>query len=275
MDSRQRVSGRRPAAAAARSKRTISRPRFICRRRSRPAISTSSPMRWCAKSRSDRSGQGTRRRLHRQDTGRGREARGPRGGARGELGRVGAHPAEFEVGTFPDGLANSSGTGRQVPHGYGRQPRWADRFRCWRTCRRTTKTAPAAITCTFRGGCIRSNSPASSISRAAITSSSAPAATCRASATAAGLEWLTGGSYGRQFKEDARRYYGSVRVLRRPRRDDPERRFVTASSIRQVKDRWGIPVLRFHWKWSDHETRQAAHMQTDLCRDHRGDGRHA
>jgi len=28
-------------------------------------------------------------------------------------------------------------------------------------------------------------------------------------ATAAGLEWLTKGSYGRQFKEDARRYYGS------------------------------------------------------------------
>jgi choline dehydrogenase-like flavoprotein len=28
-----------------------------------------------------------------------------------------------------------------------------------------------------------------------------------------------------------------------------------------VKDKWGIPVLRFHWKWSEHETRQAAHMQ--------------
>ena len=27
--------------------------------------------------------------------------------------------------------------------------------------------------------------------------------------TGAGLEWLTGGSYGRKFKEDARRYYGS------------------------------------------------------------------
>ena len=28
----------------------------------------------------------------------------------------------------------------------------------------------------------------------------------------------------------------------------------------KVVDEWGIPVLRFHWKWSDHETRQAAHM---------------
>jgi choline dehydrogenase-like flavoprotein len=27
------------------------------------------------------------------------------------------------------------------------------------------------------------------------------------------------------------------------------------------KDHWGIPALRFHWKWTDHETKQAAHMQ--------------
>jgi choline dehydrogenase-like flavoprotein len=78
--------------------------------------------------------------------------------------------------------------------------------------------------------------------------------------TVAGIEWLTGGSYGRKFKEDARRYYGSFvwfdgRGEMIPNEDsyceiDPK-----------VKDRWGIPVLRFHWKWSEHETRQAAHMQ--------------
>ena len=28
----------------------------------------------------------------------------------------------------------------------------------------------------------------------------------------------------------------------------------------KVKDKWGIPVLRFHWKWGDSEIRQAAHM---------------
>ena len=28
-----------------------------------------------------------------------------------------------------------------------------------------------------------------------------------------------------------------------------------------VKDKWGIPVLRFHWKWSDHELNQVRHMQ--------------
>ncbi len=78
--------------------------------------------------------------------------------------------------------------------------------------------------------------------------------------TAAGMEWLTNGSYGRQFKEDARRYFGSFigfagRGEMIPNDDsyceiDPK-----------LKDKWGIPVLRFHWKWSDHETRQAKHMQ--------------
>jgi choline dehydrogenase-like flavoprotein len=78
--------------------------------------------------------------------------------------------------------------------------------------------------------------------------------------TVAGIEWLTGGSYGRKFKEDARRYYGSFvwfdgRGEMIPSEDsycelDPK-----------VRDNWGIPVLRFHWKWSEHETRQAAHMQ--------------
>ena len=28
-----------------------------------------------------------------------------------------------------------------------------------------------------------------------------------------------------------------------------------------VKDKWGTPVLRFHWKWSDHELNQARHMR--------------
>jgi choline dehydrogenase-like flavoprotein len=74
-----------------------------------------------------------------------------------------------------------------------------------------------------------------------------------------GLEAFTGGSYGRKFKEDARRYYGSFlwfdgRGEMIPNDDcyceiDPE-----------VKDKWGIPVLKFHWKWTDHETRQAGHM---------------
>jgi choline dehydrogenase-like flavoprotein len=75
-----------------------------------------------------------------------------------------------------------------------------------------------------------------------------------------GLEQFTGGSYGKKFKEDARRYYGSFvwfdgRGEMIPNDDcyceiDPD-----------VKDKWGIPVLRFHWKWDQHEIRQCAHMQ--------------
>ncbi len=82
--------------------------------------------------------------------------------------------------------------------------------------------------------------------------------------TFAGMDWITGGSYGAQFKSDARRYYGSFvgftgRGEMIPNEDsycqlDPE-----------VKDKWGIPVLRFAWKWSQHELRQAAHMQSTFA----------
>lgn len=68
------------------------------------------------------------------------------------------------------------------------------------------------------------------------------------------------GVYGSKLKEEARRYYGasfgmSGRGEMIPNKDcyselDPN-----------VVDQWGIPVLRFHWKWSDHEIRQAEHMQ--------------
>jgi choline dehydrogenase-like flavoprotein len=74
-----------------------------------------------------------------------------------------------------------------------------------------------------------------------------------------GLESYTEGAYGKRYKEAARRYYGSFmyfdgRGEMIPNEDsfcelDPD-----------VVDQWGIPVLRFHWKFSDHETGQAAHM---------------
>lgn len=78
--------------------------------------------------------------------------------------------------------------------------------------------------------------------------------------TAAGLEWLTRGSYGRKFKEDARRYYGSsLGFAGRGEMIPNEDSFCEIDPV--VKDKWGIPALRFHWKWSEHEMRQAAHMQ--------------
>ncbi len=69
-----------------------------------------------------------------------------------------------------------------------------------------------------------------------------------------------GGGYGAQLKNDYRRYYGSTigfsgRGEQIPNADcycelDPA-----------VKDKYGIPVLRFHWKWTDHEINQVKHMQ--------------
>ncbi|MBV9696128.1 MAG: GMC family oxidoreductase [Gammaproteobacteria bacterium] len=78
--------------------------------------------------------------------------------------------------------------------------------------------------------------------------------------TVAGIEWLTNGSYGAQFRRDARRYYGSFVGF------DGRGEMIPNDNCwceidPSVKDRFGIPVLRFHWQWSPHETRQAGHMQ--------------
>ena len=70
---------------------------------------------------------------------------------------------------------------------------------------------------------------------------------------------LTKGSYGRKLKQEARRYWGSfVRLAGRGEMIPNEHSYCELDP--NVVDEWGIPVLRFHWKWSDHETRQAAHM---------------
>ena len=71
---------------------------------------------------------------------------------------------------------------------------------------------------------------------------------------------LAFGGYGKQLKNDYRRLYGATvnfagRGEQIPNDDtyceiDPE-----------VVDKWGIPVLRFHFKWSDYELNQARHMQ--------------
>jgi choline dehydrogenase-like flavoprotein len=80
-------------------------------------------------------------------------------------------------------------------------------------------------------------------------------------ATAAGLEWLTGGSYGVKFKQDVRRYYGSFIYFDGRGEMIPNENSYCEIDPAGAKDKWGIPVLRFHWQWSEHELRQAAHMQ--------------
>ena len=76
-----------------------------------------------------------------------------------------------------------------------------------------------------------------------------------------GIQRLNGvGGYGRKLKDDYRKYYASTvnfsgRGEMIPNNDswceiDP-----------RVVDKYGIPVLRFHFKFAEHEILQAKHMQ--------------
>lgn len=69
-----------------------------------------------------------------------------------------------------------------------------------------------------------------------------------------------GGGYGKQLKDDYRRYYGSV-VGFSGRGEQVPNENCYCEMDPDVVDQWGIPVLRFHWKWSDHEHKQVKHMQ--------------
>lgn len=74
------------------------------------------------------------------------------------------------------------------------------------------------------------------------------------------LEELTNGSYGRKFKEEARRYYGTFVYFAGRGEMIPNDDCYCEIDPVQV-DQWGIPVLRFQWKWADYELNQARHMQ--------------
>jgi choline dehydrogenase-like flavoprotein len=69
-----------------------------------------------------------------------------------------------------------------------------------------------------------------------------------------------GGGYGAQLKEDYRRYYGSM-IGFAGRGETVARKDNYCDIDPNVVDRYGIPVLRFHVTWSDHEYRQVRHMQ--------------
>src|SRR5712691_10742977 len=70
----------------------------------------------------------------------------------------------------------------------------------------------------------------------------------------------SGGGYGKQLKDDYRRYYGATVGFSGRGEMIPNDDTYCEIDPRTV-DRWGIPVLRFHWKWSDHEYKQVKHMQ--------------
>lgn len=71
---------------------------------------------------------------------------------------------------------------------------------------------------------------------------------------------LMGGAYGTKLKEEIRRYYGSfVSYACRGEMVPNDKCFADIDP--SVKDKWGIPVLRWHWQWSEHELKQALHAE--------------
>jgi choline dehydrogenase-like flavoprotein len=69
-----------------------------------------------------------------------------------------------------------------------------------------------------------------------------------------------GGGYGKSLKEDYRHYYGSsVGFSGRGEMIPNDDTYCEIDP--SVVDQYGIPVLRFHWKWTDHEYNQSRHMQ--------------
>ena len=73
-------------------------------------------------------------------------------------------------------------------------------------------------------------------------------------------EYPSGGGYGQQLKDDYRKYYGAtIGFSGRGEMIPNEQSYCEIDP--DVVDQWGIPVLRFHWKWTDHEYKQVKHMQ--------------
>ena len=69
-----------------------------------------------------------------------------------------------------------------------------------------------------------------------------------------------GGGFGKSLKDDYRRYYGaSVYFAGRGEMIPNEKSYCEIDP--SMKDKYGIPVLRFHWEWSDYEYNQVRHMQ--------------
>ncbi|MDQ6828265.1 MAG: GMC family oxidoreductase [Gemmatimonadota bacterium] len=69
-----------------------------------------------------------------------------------------------------------------------------------------------------------------------------------------------GGGYGASLKEDYRRFYGATIGFSGRGEMVPNEKSFCELDPRMV-DRWGIPVLRFNWAWSDYEYKQVKHMQ--------------
>jgi choline dehydrogenase-like flavoprotein len=71
------------------------------------------------------------------------------------------------------------------------------------------------------------------------------------------------GGYGNQLRDDVRKFYGSRLSIACRGESVPQ--FSNRCEIDPtVVDEWGIPVLRFDYKWTEHEINQAKHMQDTM-----------
>jgi choline dehydrogenase-like flavoprotein len=69
-----------------------------------------------------------------------------------------------------------------------------------------------------------------------------------------------GGGWGQDLKHQCRRFYGTtISFDGRGEMIPNEHSYCELDP--EIKDKYGIPVLRFHFKWSDHELKQVRHMQ--------------
>jgi choline dehydrogenase-like flavoprotein len=75
-----------------------------------------------------------------------------------------------------------------------------------------------------------------------------------------GIHKWNGGGYGKALKDDYRKFYGSTMHFAGRGEMIPNKDSYCEIDPKTV-DRWGIPVLRFHWKWADYEVNQVRHMQ--------------
>jgi choline dehydrogenase-like flavoprotein len=75
-----------------------------------------------------------------------------------------------------------------------------------------------------------------------------------------GSERFVGGGYGEDLKRNCQKLYGSfVGFHGRGEMIPNEESYCEIDS--GLVDQWGIPTLKFHFKWGEEETRMAAHMQ--------------
>lgn len=68
------------------------------------------------------------------------------------------------------------------------------------------------------------------------------------------------GGYGNSLRDDIKRFYGSTLGVSGRGESIPQKSNYCEIDPEKV-DEWGIPVLRFHYKWTENEVRQAKHMQ--------------